>query len=205
MAKSRKKPSRKRVSKEWLRRSIAAKRGWHTRRKKAIKVERAKLANANKALSKKGKKKKKGKDVFTPKRNPKTLSVAQLKKQLAAEKKKRESLEKKFAREVDRVFNHRRKELDDRDRKPDSTESPDPFANFVDTLIGAPEWLHRDGTLAIRPSRLRWADKETYDELVRLLGVAKEQGDEEFEFQCEWISELYDVAYDEVVTLYYSP
>ncbi len=76
-----------------------------------------------------------------------------------------------------------------------------PFEGWVDAK--APEWLHSDGSIAVKPSRLRHL-KET-NALRRLLKQAgKKSVNHLYELAVD-MSEFYDLPLQEIYTLYWSP
>ena len=67
-----------------------------------------------------------------------------------------------------------------------------------------PELLHRDGTIALKPSRLRHLGQET-NVLLKILKKAMKKGEQEFTLAANLIATQYEVAVREVYTLWYSP
>ena len=225
MSKPSKKPKSKRLTKEQLRRSEAAKKGWKKRKTREAKAalvaklrnERTRNANAIKARTKTAPKKKaasKGGNSRVRGKQQKTPTKKELLRQLAEEKAKRVKAEKAFKREVDKAFEVRRKRIDEKTKVDENGEKlpvldengfPD-FESFVPTRIGQPEWLHRDGTLAVAPCRLRWLPEPEYSNLVKKLKRVKREGSaEDFQDFADVIADFFDVDIREVYTLECSP
>jgi len=202
MPKALKKTAKKRLTKKQLRQSAASIKGWKTRRKRErrelletkLLAEKRKVANAKKANAKKGSPR-----ITPPKRKSvsKEPTVKQLQAELKKEKAARIKAEDRFKAEVDAAFNTRRERLDKED---------DPFAHFVPTLINHPEWLHRDGSIAVSPSKLRWLPFPEYEALLAKVRERHENGSEEdFEDFADMIADFFDCEIQEVYTLFFSP
>lgn len=73
--------------------------------------------------------------------------------------------------------------------------------NFVHAL--SPEWLHRDGTVALQPSRVRHLNEKSYRKLLKTLSEALE-GDTPGN-DLEILADMYEVSVRELYTLFFSP
>lgn len=167
--------SKKRKTALQKRRTIAAKKGWATRRLRALpavaRVERKLTDNARIVV---GKKPRKRPDRRRKGANPrigesKDETIERLQREIAYERSERIALEE--------------------------------TKNFVHTK--KPEFLHEDWTLAVMPSRLRHRAETA--EIRKALLKAEKRGEAFTEEFYRQIAEFYDVEVQEVYTLRWSP
>jgi hypothetical protein len=182
-----KEPKRKRrkPSKRELRRR--ALKGWETRRLRLISREQKLLKNAAQFEGLKPEKPEKPKPGITSRK---------LRAMLAVERETREEAEATIAEMLAVWKEEERIEAAQLHIKEITVGWPP-------TRAGHPEWLRKDETLAMHPSRLRWIDDA--EKLMTRLRAAEERGEFDLIDTADRIALQYDVPIQEVYTLHFSP
>lgn len=150
---------------DFKRRSKAAKKGWATRRRNAVKKRASnnqrKLKNAQLGLPEEERKS-----------NPRIKLAGKTKKEL----------EQLVRSQEERIRNY------------EMTES------WVEAM--PPEYMSRDGHIALRPSRAR--HDENYDIMYSRLEDAREISEDDFEMEAYNIAAEYDYEVREIFTMFFS-
>ncbi len=150
---------------DFKKRSKAAKKGWATRRKNAVKKRASnnqrKLKNAQLGLPEEERKP-----------NPRIKLAGKTKKEL----------EQLVRKQEERIRNY------------EMTES------WVEAM--PPEFMSRDGHIALRPSRAR--HDEDYDIMYSRLEEAREISEDDFEMEAYNIAAEYDYEVREIFTMFFS-
>lgn len=156
-------------------RSIAAKKGWETRRRNT-----AKKTAAN---------------------NQRKLSNAQKALKKSPKKKKansRISLKDKSREELEDIIRKQNEELRRKEAKIERLMLTENWVDAVD-----PEYLSRDGHIAVQPSNARH-DPDFFEMRARL-DLAHAEGEDAFDNECYEIAAEYNYEVREIYTLFYSP
>lgn len=166
-----------RRSKTFQKRSLASKKGWDTRKKKlALEKESEKKSK----LIRNAKKGIKGKQLKKGEKSKKGITVKIPKKR------------KPTIRELEEVIKYKDKQL----------EILELTKNWEHAM--PPEYLHKDGTLALEPSSARHWGPVT-DKILELLGDAYSKGNSAFDRAVDTIAAHFKLTAREIYTLWYSP
>lgn len=172
-------PKGKALDADFKRRSKAAKKGWKTRKRNV-----RKLKNAKKALKEPKVKAQANPGIRGKKRKAKPLT----KKQLLA-------LVRKQEKEL--IFQESRIEA-----RMNEALKLDQFYNSELVNAVDMEYIHRDGHIALQPSRARWdAD---YELMRKRLQDARDISEYDFDYEAYTIAEEYDYEVREIYTLFFS-
>jgi hypothetical protein len=192
-------------------RSAAARKGWETRKAKAVEAE--KRAKARSAAARKGWETRKAKAAV--KKPAKRKAVTPKKKTVRAKieskpvvRKRREPLREQ---RVSEVAKKRLAELEERNRQLElelqgkNELLKDALSFTKDGLVydaPSPAHLKKDGTIGLYPSRLRMLPEA--EKLVRRMQRARRKREKLLADEAHRISVEYDVPVQEVYTLFFS-
>jgi len=164
----------KKRSAEWKKRSRASKKGWITRRKKQ---------SIKREISKQSTL------VRNAKRGVKSKKVIS---ELPKIPRKKRSKKKQTIDELEAIIDLQRQQIE--------------ILKLTKGWVHAmpPEYLHKDGTIALQPSRARHFGKLT-NEALKMMRKAHKKGDSEFNQIVSFLAGHFNLPMREIYTLWYSP